>query len=66
MLLLPTNPRVSRKNVKKVTKKVLTGSTGRGIIYKSSRYGNKTKAEIVRPDKEKLLRFEKTQAERTR
>ena len=48
MLFLPTNPRVSRKNVKKVTKKVLTIMEHDGIIYKSTRYGNKTKAEIVR------------------
>ena len=48
MLLLPTSPRVSRKNVKKVTKKVLTITEHDGIIYKSTRYGNKTKAKIVR------------------
>ena len=48
MLLLPTEPCVSRKNVKKVTKKVLTDYDGRGIIYKSSRYGSKTKAKIAR------------------
>ena len=66
MLSFSTAPSVSRKKTKKLAKKVLTGCTGRGIIYKSSRYGNKTKAKIVRHDKEKLLRFEKTQAERTR
>ena len=43
MLLLPTNPRVSRKNVKKVTKKVLTITEHDGIIYKSTRYGNEIK-----------------------
>ena len=48
MLFLPTSPRVSRKNVKKVTKKVLTITEHDGIIYKSTRYGNKTKAKIVR------------------
>ena len=44
----PTNPSVSRKNLKKVPKKVLTEPRPRGIIYKSTRYGNKTKAKIAR------------------
>ncbi len=51
MLLLPTDPSVSLKFVKKVTKKVLTLPCLRGIIYKSTRYGNKTKAKIARQTK---------------
>ena len=43
-----TNPSVSRKNLKKVPKKVLTEPRPRGIIYESTRYGNKTKAKIAR------------------
>ena len=62
MLSFSTAPSVSRKNVKKVTKKVLTGCTGRGIIYKSSRYGNKTKAKIVRHEPWKLnINLEKSE-----
>ena len=48
ILFLPTEPSVSRKKVKKVAKKVLTDEDLRGIIYKSTRYGNKTKAKIAR------------------
>ena len=36
---LPTLPGVSSKNIKNVTKKVLTEITGNAIIYKSPRYG---------------------------
>ena len=70
MLSFSTCPSVSRKKMKKVIKKVLTDWNGRGIIYKSSRYGNEIKAKIVRhkqdTGKEKLLRFEKTQVKRVR
>ena len=48
MLSFPTYPSISRKKMKKVAKKVLTDYDGRGIIYKSSRYGNKIKAKIAR------------------
>ena len=48
ILCFTTKPSVSRKNVKKVAKKVLTLDGVRGIIYKSTRYGNKTKAKIAR------------------
>ena len=48
ILSFSTAPSVLRKNVKKVSKKVLTLQGLRGIIYKSTRYGNKTKAKIVR------------------
>lgn len=36
---LPTLPGVSCKNIKNVTKKVLTEVTGNAIIYKSPKYG---------------------------
>ena len=48
ILFLPTEPSVSCKKMKKVVKKVLTDENLRGIIYKSTRYGNKTKAKIAR------------------
>ena len=38
----------SSKKLKKTCKKVLTLKTGCGIIYKSTRYGNKTKAKVAR------------------
>ena len=59
MLPFSTYPSVSRKKMKKVPKKVLTDENLRGIIYKSTRYGNETKAKIARhkqlSNKEKLL-----------
>ena len=48
IIFLPTEPSVSCKKMKKVVKKVLTDEDLRGIIYKSTRYGNKTKAKIAR------------------
>ena len=51
-----------RKINKKSLKKVLTLLGQRGIIYKSTRYGNKTKAKVARQNdgfsKEKSFRFE--------
>ena len=62
MLSFPTAPSVSHKKTKKLAKKVLTGCAGRGIIYKSSRYGNKTKAKIVRHEPWKLnINLEKSE-----
>ena len=43
VLWIATEPSVYMKFVKKVTKKVLTLLEVHGIIYKSTRYGNKTK-----------------------
>ena len=55
-------PKCITQKDEKTCKKVLTGCTGRGIIYKSSRYGNKTKAKIVRHEPWKLnINLEKSE-----
>ena len=59
---LPTWPSVLRKKYKKTSKKVLTIIRHSGIIYKSTRYGNKTKAKIVRHEPWKLnINLEKSE-----
>ena len=63
ILFLPTEPRISRKNVKKVTKKVLTDENLRGIIYKSTRYGNKTKAKIARQQQREIAQIRENSSE---
>jgi hypothetical protein len=42
---LPTLPGVSCKNIKNVTKKVLTEVTGNAIIYKSPKCGGRQNLE---------------------